>query len=129
MQPKNETQKKLFEIWKKIGLPCSSIYQSFFEIGGDSIALVKFISNIQQEFGINLSFSALFQNPTISKLSKYLTMMSPKARKRTRSADYSPKRNKIEMVPLQKVFFFFWIRELTIIPSGSTISMTNAAIG
>eukprot|EP01127_Copromyxa_protea_P018477 TRINITY_DN5838_c0_g1_i1.p1 TRINITY_DN5838_c0_g1~~TRINITY_DN5838_c0_g1_i1.p1 ORF type:complete len:2558 (+),score=630.92 TRINITY_DN5838_c0_g1_i1:441-7676(+) len=106
--PQDEDEKKIFHIWRKLGLPVTSVWQSFFEIGGDSILLVKLLSHIQTEFGVTMSFTILFQNPTISKLSTYLKTASgttsPRQLTRVLSQEnlFTNPKHDFDMIPLQK---------------------------
>ncbi len=70
--PENETQIKLFNLWKEVlGLENVSINDNFFAIGGDSILSIQLVSKARK-LGINLRPNQLFENQTIEELSKAL---------------------------------------------------------
>ena len=72
-EPRNEMERWLAEMWKKIlYIDVLGINQNFFELGGNSLLIFQVMSCIYDKFNINLSASILFEHPTISKLSKYL---------------------------------------------------------
>ncbi|KLT71296.1 non-ribosomal peptide synthetase [Flavobacterium sp. ABG] len=66
--PSNDVEEKLVEIWKnllhvnKIG-----INNNFFEIGGNSIMVVKLQNELQKEFETLINIVELFNNVTIKK--------------------------------------------------------------
>ncbi len=67
---RNPTEKKIASIWSKYLTGISpGLTDNFFEIGGNSLTAVRMITEINQQFGLNLSPGVLFQHPTIEKLS------------------------------------------------------------
>ena len=72
--PRNSTQKTIAEIWqdllqlKKVG-----INDSFFDLGGHSLLLVKMLRRLKASFSANLNIVDLFQYPTIAKLTQFLS--------------------------------------------------------
>ena len=79
IDPENETQTKLLEIWRSVlgmsDICCAS--GSFFEIGGDSLASIQLISKINSVFGKRLSPIDLMDAPTIRQLANLLYDDSP----------------------------------------------------
>ncbi|MEM9921073.1 MAG: amino acid adenylation domain-containing protein [Bacteroidota bacterium] len=74
--PTGETQKALVEIWAdvlKVEQDKIGINISFFDIGGNSLKLIKTVNKVNQRFGAKLTVAKMFKLPTISSLSKYLT--------------------------------------------------------
>src|SRR5262249_13836097 len=71
--PRNRTERTLAAIWcdilerKRVGM-CDD----FFELGGDSLLVLRLRAQIQQQFQQDLSFATLFQNPTIGQLAVVL---------------------------------------------------------
>jgi len=68
--PRNEKENKLSIIWCEVlnlNPKSLSIFDNFFEIGGDSIISIQIVSRAQRE-GINISPKVLFENPTIAEL-------------------------------------------------------------
>ncbi|MCK4259134.1 MAG: hypothetical protein KAX49_09155 [Halanaerobiales bacterium] len=66
-----EDERKLAGIWAEVlGLEEVSIYDSFYDLGGDSIIALTLMSKISKEFNIELSLDQIFRNPTIAEISK-----------------------------------------------------------
>ncbi|QUY44849.1 hypothetical protein I1H34_12665 [Acaryochloris marina S15] len=67
--PRNETERKLQNIWQiALNIQPISITDNFFDLGGKSLAAVKLFSQIEKTFGKKLLFSDIFKSPTIEKL-------------------------------------------------------------
>lgn len=70
MQPETETEKTLESIWKQtLNISNISINESFLRLGGDSLLMVRVISKIAEEFGVEISFHEFLRANTIYKLS------------------------------------------------------------
>jgi len=71
--PRNETERKLADIWAKVlGVEKVGIYDNFFELGGHSLLATQVISKIRTEFNKELPLKVLFENSTIIDLSKQI---------------------------------------------------------
>ena len=55
-----------------LGLPDVDVDGDFFELGGDSLASVETVTWIQDELGVELEVSALFDNPTARSLALHI---------------------------------------------------------
>ncbi len=74
--PENETEEQLIEIFAavlqkdktKVG-----IYDNFFDLGGNSLKLIKAAAQIRERMRVELSTVALFKYPNIKTLSDYLS--------------------------------------------------------
>ena len=67
--PRNETERKLAEIWQDLlEVEQVGIHDSFFELGGHSLLTVRLISAIRREFVVELQISAIFDYPTVALL-------------------------------------------------------------
>ncbi len=72
--PKNETEKKLVEIWQDtLMIDGIGIHDEFFELGGDSLLLIQFHSKLKEEFKSDIAVVDLYKYNTVNLLSKYLT--------------------------------------------------------
>ncbi|MEO1348588.1 MAG: zinc-binding dehydrogenase [Cyanobacteria bacterium J06635_15] len=72
--PQNEVEKTLAEIWQEIlGIKQIGIYDNFFDLGGDSLLIVQIRSKLQAAFQKDFSTTDLFQYPTISGLTGYIS--------------------------------------------------------
>ena len=72
--PQNEVEQTLAEIWQEIlGIKQIGIYDNFFDLGGDSLLIVQVRSKLQAAFKKDFSTTDLFQYPTISGLTGYIS--------------------------------------------------------
>lgn len=70
----NETQTLLAAIWTRLlGNRPDSIHASFFQAGGDSLLAVQLCTEIERVFARQLSTAAVFESPSIEKLSLLVT--------------------------------------------------------
>ena len=74
--PRNETERRLVEIWKEILLIDEiGVNQDFFELGGQSLLAMRIIGRMRREFRLekaDLPFRALFENPTIETFAEFI---------------------------------------------------------
>ncbi len=71
VEPANSTEQKLFKIWSKVLTHEKfSVVQGFFEIGGNSLKCSQIISEIYEEFGIELDYKIFFEKQTIQEIAK-----------------------------------------------------------
>lgn len=72
--PRHELDRKLVDIWKSVlQRPKIGIHTNFFELGGNSIQLMRVFSRIKKEMpDISLEISDFFSYHTIEQLSDYL---------------------------------------------------------
>jgi acyl carrier protein len=54
------TEQTVVRIWTGLGLRPTSPEDDFFELGGQSLALVGFMARVQQELGVELPVDTLF---------------------------------------------------------------------
>jgi len=68
--PQNKIQESLVQIWSQVlGVGEIGINDNFFHMGGDSLSAISVVSKI----GGDITFSDLYNNPTIKMLSEALT--------------------------------------------------------
>lgn len=69
----NDRERRLAEIWGKVmELEEISIYDNFYDLGGDSIIGMTILAEIQKEFNVELPMEKIFNNPTISAISEII---------------------------------------------------------
>ena len=72
--PRTEVEQQLVQLWQEVlGIDQVGIQDSFFDLGGHSLVALRLMAQIQQQFGINLPLSTLFQSPTIEQLARHLS--------------------------------------------------------
>ncbi|TMM53766.1 amino acid adenylation domain-containing protein [Maribacter algarum] len=70
--PANDLESKLLDLWKEVlQMDTISTDDNFFDLGGDSILSIQFISKAKKE-GMLLSPNQIFDYQTISKLADFL---------------------------------------------------------
>jgi thioesterase domain-containing protein/acyl carrier protein len=71
--PRDAIELQLLGVWETVlDVHPLSIHDNFFELGGHSLLAVKLMSYIQQQCGVRLPVSALFQSPTVATLAQQL---------------------------------------------------------
>ncbi len=73
MQPSNNVQKTVSDIWKEVlNRENIGLNENFFDLGGHSLLLAKVRSKIYKTMNIDLQIMDLFKYPTVNTLSEYL---------------------------------------------------------
>lgn len=76
MSEKAETtrlQQELLEIFEEILFEAEiGLEDDFYEMGGDSVSAMRIIAKIMEKFGVKMSPSDIFENPSIRKLAEYM---------------------------------------------------------
>lgn len=69
----NETEKILHRIWIDVlNVSHISCNQKFFEIGGNSLLLIKMLKLIREKFNVNITAGELFKLQTIRKIAEWI---------------------------------------------------------
>ncbi|MEH0019726.1 MAG: amino acid adenylation domain-containing protein [Desulfobacter sp.] len=68
-----DLERIITQMWKAyLKLDRIGTEDNFFELGGDSLMGMGLVSEIRDRFGMDLSVHALLENPTISRLSRFI---------------------------------------------------------
>ena len=79
--PRTPLEETLAVIWTEtLELPKVSVRDSFFELGGHSLQAIRAMARIENEFGIELPLSVLFQAPTVEAMAQQLAQAGAKSR-------------------------------------------------
>jgi thioesterase domain-containing protein/acyl carrier protein len=71
--PRDAIESELINIWQQVlGISPIGIYNSFFELGGDSLLAVQVLTQIEQRFEIALSISTPLAAPDIASLAELI---------------------------------------------------------
>ena len=100
--PRSRLEKRLAALWEELlGVSPLGVDQSFFDVGGHSLLGMRMLSDVDEEFHVDLPINVLFDDPTIEGLARALAdaLSSPEARA-PRAAD-APARSPL-VVPLQE---------------------------
>lgn len=70
VRPRDETEEVMAGIWQAILKPDREfgIYESFFDMGGDSLLVVRLFAEIERILGIRLPVSTIFEDATVAGL-------------------------------------------------------------
>ncbi|WP_378186687.1 amino acid adenylation domain-containing protein [Aquimarina sp. W85] len=69
--PRNELEIRLSSIWQSVlGIPEIGVLDNFFEIGGNSILVMKFKHSLEKEFDVSINIVDLFNYTTIEDQAK-----------------------------------------------------------
>jgi acyl transferase domain-containing protein/acyl carrier protein len=73
VEPREEVEKKLSDIWQKFfGIEQIGINDDFFKLGGDSVKAMTLITKIHKELDTRLPLTEIFKSPTIKGLAGYI---------------------------------------------------------
>jgi aryl carrier-like protein len=65
--PRNEVERLLARIWSELLLLDEpGVHDNFFEVGGDSLLLIRLASRIHTQFAVDVPLRLLFDNPTLA---------------------------------------------------------------
>lgn len=104
--PQGETEKHLVTIWQGFfGVTGIGVKDSFFELGGDSLKALTFLSMLHKELNVKMSIQDFYKNLTIKKLVKLIEDHKNK--------DYIPMKKAGEkeyyrLTPGQKRMYILW---------------------
>jgi phthiocerol/phenolphthiocerol synthesis type-I polyketide synthase E len=69
--PRTELEQRIAQVWQNVlGLEQVGVYDSFFELGGNSLAGVQAIAQLNAALGVQIPTVMLYESPTINALSK-----------------------------------------------------------
>lgn len=78
--PGNDLENCITELWKNIlKIDKIGIHDKFFEMGGNSLLAVQFITELKKLSDYDISIMSIFQYPTIQALAAYLTPLQTTA--------------------------------------------------
>jgi len=76
--PRNDLERSLVEVWEEVlALRRIGIEDDFFELGADSLSATRAFARINRRLGIDLPLRAIFENPTVAKLSRVAQDSNP----------------------------------------------------
>jgi acyl carrier protein len=78
--PENELQRNLVAVWQEtLNVGGIGIDHNFFELGGNSLDVVRIVSRVEKDLGTTVPMTMIFERPTIRELEKELTGRDSKA--------------------------------------------------
>jgi acyl carrier protein len=75
--PRTETEVALARIWAELlGIPRIGIHDDVFDLGAHSLLAMRAVTQIRQEFDVNLQLRNLFERPTPAGLAEMIDAMA-----------------------------------------------------
>lgn len=72
--PQKEIERRIALVWQEVlQIEKVGIHHNFFDLGGQSLAVARVVGKLQEIFNRKISVVDLFQYPTISAMSQYLS--------------------------------------------------------
>ncbi|MCK5633197.1 non-ribosomal peptide synthetase, partial [bacterium] len=73
IEPENKLQQKIADIWKEVlGIEKVSVKDNFFDIGGNSINIIKIHSKLKKVENTDVAIVDLFRFPSVQLISEYI---------------------------------------------------------
>lgn len=73
MHPRNSLELQLARLWENtLNISPISVYDNFFETGGDSLLAIRLMGSINRQFGVRIPLNTLFRHSTIEQLALLL---------------------------------------------------------
>jgi amino acid adenylation domain-containing protein len=73
VSPRDTTELILWNVWREIlGSSEFGVTDSFFDLGGHSVDVIRLIGRVQQSFGMQLPMKSVMTNPTVETLAAAL---------------------------------------------------------
>ncbi len=77
--PKDDTEKRLAEIWRRIfNIKRVGRDDNFFEMGGHSLLALRMSTNIKEEFGVSIPIHQIFEDKTLKNIAGIIKNSSDK---------------------------------------------------
>jgi len=74
VEPRSALERQLAGIWQDVlELECVGIHDSFYDLGGDSLAATRIVAQIVQQLRLELPLRSLFQSPTVAEMAAVIT--------------------------------------------------------
>jgi thioesterase domain-containing protein/acyl carrier protein len=74
-------EKRLLGIWQRnLNAPDIGLHDNYFAVGGDSLRAVLLLGECNEQLGVNLPLSALFESPTVSAMAALVRAHRPSTR-------------------------------------------------
>ncbi len=86
--PQSETEIAIAGMFSEVlGVEKVGLYDSFFDIGGDSLLAVQLIGRIRKVFGVDPPLRLLFENPTVQGVAEAVETLRCAAQDMSRGED------------------------------------------
>ena len=69
--PRTEMERRIAAIWQEVfSAPQVTIYDNFFDAGGDSLMAMRLLSRLREVFHVEMPLRRLFEIPTVAELAE-----------------------------------------------------------
>lgn len=110
--PTNDVEEIIASLWQEfLGIDEVGIYDSFFNLGGNSLKAMQIIARLNQRFGISLSGVVLFDKPCVSDLATLFSNESASEAATPESGAKIMPMNQEKDIPLGYVQRRLWLFE------------------
>jgi len=77
--PATDKEREIAEIWKQVlGLEKISIHENFFDVGGNSLKIIKLAIQLKKHLEVEITTATVFQYTTIASQAKYIAWANKK---------------------------------------------------
>jgi acyl carrier protein len=71
--PQSSIERTVLNIWKQVlGIEEIGRHDNFFDVGGNSLTIIRLNSRVREEFGRDIAVATMFDYPTVSSFAEYL---------------------------------------------------------
>jgi amino acid adenylation domain-containing protein len=71
--PRSAIEAVLVSIWREVtGAEAISVHDSFFDVGGHSLAATQVFSRVRRLFGVDVTYQWLYEHPTVAALARWI---------------------------------------------------------
>ena len=110
--PRNEIEAQLVEAWKKVlKVDDVGVFDSFFDLGGDSIKSIVVISQVRKLFGVNLPMESLFEAETVAGLAGKVEIARQQEQRHaeTTTVGHAPRDGELPLSRSQQRLWYEWM--------------------
>src|SRR2546430_16071609 len=80
--PRTEWELRLAQIWRELlRVERVGVADNFFALGGNSLMIVRLISQVSQRHQLSLRVVDFFRNPTVGQLARLIDAQQPRSRR------------------------------------------------
>ncbi|MBV6623052.1 MAG: SDR family oxidoreductase [Rivularia sp. (in: Bacteria)] len=73
VEPSNAVEQKIANLWQQLlGIEKIGVEDNFFDLGGHSLIATQLVSQLRQDFQVEISLSHIFTAPTIAELALFI---------------------------------------------------------
>jgi acyl carrier protein len=75
IEPRNPLERTIADIWQNLlGIDKVGIFDSFFDLGGDSLLATRVLSSVHEACDVELQMYIIFERPTVAGLAEFIEL-------------------------------------------------------